>query len=309
MISMASISMKYGISSYKQEIMKKILSIFLCIFVILLSIAIFIWLNIGSLWNIYHDLQGDKLYNQEKYQEALVYHDKMIDWDDKFFSLWNDYYRLWEYKNAAQAFSKINGYRWLYNAGNAFFRFWEESSSTDDTIRFWQQSLDFYQQSLNQKETTEAKTNYDRVKQKLDDLLLKQQKEQEEKPEQEEKENTSNEPQESQQQTWDSSQDEVQSQSGEQTDSGKESNGPQQNTSQTRWEQYKLWEWSQVPEITPSEKASLERYIDSLQQEERQNQRYFNKSSKQPSSRDAFDSFFGQFGSFDGWRGVSEKDW
>ena len=264
----------------------------------------------------------DKYYSEQQYEEALSYHNNMIEGDDRYFALGNDYYRLWDYKNSAQAFSDIEGYRWLYNAGNAFFRFGEEVSSVDEKINFWERSLDFYQQSLDKNQTTEAQTNYDIVKKKLDELLEQQQQEDKQDENQQQDKQDENQQQENQTEetSWEESQDNAEessdiSEENQQTewDQGNDSeqggNTSQQPIPQPRWEQYQLWEWSQVPEITESEKASLQRYIDSLQEEEIRNQRYFNKSWNNSTSRDAFDAFFNQFGSFDNWGSGGEKDW
>ncbi len=231
----------------------------------------------------------------------------MTESDAKYLALWNDYYRLWDYKNAAQAFLKIEEYKWLYNAGNAFFRFWEESSSIGDKMSFWERSLDFYQQSLDQKQTSEAQTNYDIVRQKLDEIIEEQNQENEQ--EQNSQQDTPEWADESEQ-TDSKNTSEAQQESWNQNENQDESSDASQQTiPQPRGEQYKLWEWPELPEMTPWEKASLERYIERLEEEQRQNQKYFNKSPESSSSRDAFDSFFRQFGGFDSWNTSWEKDW
>ena len=244
----------------------------------------------------------DKYYSEQQYEEALSYHNKMTESDGKYFALGNSYYRLWDYKNSAQAFLDIEGYRWLYNAGNAFFRFGEEVSSVDEKINFWERSLEFYEQSLQDKYTLEAQNNANLVRNKLEELQTSPQPSPTEEREQDSWEDNNEESsdisEENQQTEWDQG-----------NDSEQGGNTSQQPIPQPRWEQYQLWEWSQVPEITESEKASLQRYIDSLQEEEIRNQRYFNKSWNNSTSRDAFDAFFNQFGSFDTWGSGGEKDW
>lgn len=226
----------------------------------------------------------------------------MIEGDDREFALGNDYYRLWDYKNAAQAFSRIEGYKWLYNAGNAFFKFGDETSSIDDKIQFWERSLEFYEQSLQDKYTLEAQNNANLVRNKLEELQTSPQpsptEEREQDSWQDNNEESSDSWQEAGQIQW--------GESGQSQESGDTSQTP---IPQPRWEQYRLWEWSQVPEMTEWEKASIEKYIDDLQEEEIRNQRYFNKSWDRSSSQNVYDAFFNQFGSFDSSNSSWEKDW
>ena len=256
----------------------------------------------------------DKYYSEQQYKKALSYHNEMTEGDDKYFALGNDYYRLWAYKDSAQAFSDIQGYKWLYNAGNAFFRFGEETSTLDDRIQFWERSLEFYEESLQDTYTLEAQNNANLVRNKLEELEKETKAEENQQDENQQQQNQTEEtsweePQDNAQEPSESWQEGEQTEWGESGQSQKSDDTSQAPIPQPRWEQYKLWEWSEVPEITQWEKASLERYIDALQQEEIQNQRYFNKQWNHSSSQNAFDVFFDQFGSFDTWRSSWEKDW
>ena len=108
-----------------------------------------------------------------------MHHNKMIESDERYFALGNDYYRLDNYKEAAQAFSRIENYKWLYNAGNAFYKFWEESDSIDEKITFWERSIIFYTDSLENKRELKTEQNRDFVQLKLDELLELQKQQQE----------------------------------------------------------------------------------------------------------------------------------
>ncbi len=225
----------------------------------------------------------------------------MLEGDDRVFALGNDYYRLDQYKEAAEAFSQIQSYDWLYNAGNAFYKFWEEIWTIEEKIALWEQSLEFYQQSMTQKRTLDAEQNSEFVRWKLDELLQQQKEEQEKQEEQEESENQEkteqSQQQESQEEDWDETWE--QQQENNQWESWEES---QDIIPQPRGEQYKLWEQSELWDLTPEQEAEIERYIDDLKKQEKQNQRFFNKSMEPSSSRDIFDAFFPSQNS-------DEKDW
>ena len=233
----------------------------------------------------------------------------MLESDDRYFALWNDYYRLGDYQNASQAFTNIENYQGLYNAGNAFFKFWDEVWSIDGKIRLWTQSVDFYTKSLEVYPSVEAEQNYEFVKSKLDELLEQQE---EEKQEETNDQSTDSEEQNSESSEENSSenqketQENTEDQSPADWESSWDSESSDNITPQPRAEEYKLWEDSSVPELSQSEAEYLERYIDNLKELEKQNQRFFNKTPEESFSRDAFDSFMNPFGSGDSrW----EKDW
>jgi len=262
-------------------------------------------MNIGSIYNAYYWYVWDKSYRGWNYELAIESHDKMIPSDRKYLSLWNDYYRLDNYKDAAQEFSKIKTYKWLYNAGNAFYKFWADSDSIDEKIDFWNRSLGFYTKSLKELKTKEAQENYDIVKSKLDELLKQKQEEKQQQTEQ------SKDPEQDDREEWDQSEWSSWEQVGNEDWSEESEDNPNQAASessetdwwdqkdeiipQPRWDEYSISEDSSVPDITEEEKASLERYTEQLKDIERQNQQFFNKSSDDSFSENRFDSFFNPF--------------
>lgn len=296
--------------------MKKILSIL--IILAFLCAAGFMFFNTDRLLNLYYWFQWDRYYAQGNYEQALEYHQKMIDSEQKYFSMGNGYYRLDNYKDAALEFSKTQDYKWLYNTGNAFYRLWENKFDIAEKIDFWKWALIMYDRSLDVQETQRARENYDFVQSQLDELLEQQEqdKSEEETQEQEEQSNnqdwtnqdeweTTEENQETQWQEDDQESNQLESEQGQ--DSGSENSDD--IIPQPRWEQYQLWEESSIWDMTPAEQAAIEAYIDQLKNEQEQNQRFFNKQTDESFSRDWFESFMNPFRSFDDIQSSGEKDW
>ena len=245
----------------------------------------------------------DKYYSEQQYEEALSYHDKMIEGDDRYFALGNDYYRTDDFPSALAYFSQLDTYQSLYNAGNLMYKVWENNESIFWKTVSWETALDFYEKSIEKKQTLEAQTNYQFVQSKLDELKQKDEESQQQ------EEAATEKSQDNAQESSDSWQEDEQTASDKSESLEESTNDSQAPIPQPRWEQYKLWEWSEVPEMTEWEKASLEKYIDVLQYEEIQNQRYFNKQWDSSSSQNVYDAFFNQFGSFDSSNSSWEKDW
>jgi len=246
-------------------------------------------------------------YDSKDYVAAIEYHEK-VHGESKYFSLGNDYYRLGDLEKSLEYFSYLDTAESLYNGGNIMYMFGEESSDIEEKKSLWNQSLRFYMQSLEKKNSQKTQENHDFVERKLEELLEEQEQGQgsEEENEEESEENQGD------------SGDEQRSESEEET-AGEEAEGESEEPEwqewwsednpipQERWEEYKLSEGSETPSLTPQEEADLENYIDRLKEEEKRNQRYFNKTEQESSSNDIFDSFTSGFwDQFDRW---GEKDW
>ena len=62
---------------------------------------------------------------------------------------------------------------------------------------------------------------------------------------------------------------------------------------QQRWDQYKLWSWNEVKQLSEWEKSQLDKYIEFLEKEQVNNQKLFNKKPQNNTSN--FDSFYDFF--------------
>ena len=131
--------------------MKKIIIIFWII-------ILFIIVNIFSINNYYNAFLWEKLYKQEKFQEA------------------------------EELFKKQDNYLWLYNLWNINYKLWEESQQAGfSPLKYWEKSIESYKKSLKIKYSKNTELNYNFVKNKLDKLKeeIKKQEEQKKKEEQE----------------------------------------------------------------------------------------------------------------------------
>jgi len=253
-------------------------------------------------------------YDSKDYVAAIEYHEK-VHGESKYFSLGNDYYRLGDLEKSLEYFSYLDTAESLYNGGNIMYMFGEESSDIEEKKSLWNQSLRFYMQSLEKKNSQKTQENHDFVERKLEELLEEQEQGQgsEEENEEESEENQGDSGNAQESDPEERGEEEVSE--WEQTEAGNEASEWQewewwnQDTPipQPRWEEYKLSEASEAPSLTPQEEADLENYIDRLKEEEKRNQRHFNKNEQDSSSNDIFDSFTSWFGDqFDRW---GEKDW
>ncbi len=72
--------------------------------VLLLTISFFLF-NYSVLSNTVYSSIGNYLYKSQKYGEAISYHDKQTN-SLKFYNLWNDYYKLWDYEKSIKSYEK-----------------------------------------------------------------------------------------------------------------------------------------------------------------------------------------------------------
>ncbi|NQT23186.1 MAG: tetratricopeptide repeat protein, partial [Candidatus Omnitrophica bacterium] len=145
--------------------------------------------------------QGNRLYEEEKFEEALKEYQKaqgkLPDSDIVNFDVGTALYKKSDYRKAVDSFTKtlITEDKDLeaganYNIGNAKYRQGSliENSDLEDAIRLYRESLDYYKRAIELNEEDEdAKFNYEFVEKKLEALLKKQEQQENQKEKQEDK--------------------------------------------------------------------------------------------------------------------------
>ncbi len=205
------------------------------------------------------------------------------------------YYRFWEYKKALEQYTKIDCKTDLicsilyYNLGNTYYRLWENTPQITDKLWFWQQALSVYQKALQILEDEKTRKNYEFVLKKMNEFIdeMKKKQELEKQPPQQEPSQENQDTQEN-----DSPQPNTEELQDENNNTWEEkSQSPQPNTSdnqiQPRWPSMKIDEnaLDTVPELTQEQKEEIQKYIEKLQQEEKNNI-HLNKPREQ---KDIFD--------------------
>lgn len=206
-------------------------------------------------------------------------------------------FEKWNFSLALEQFDKISqrdiaSYnKWNTLAQMWFWEKWEEKQQT-----LWHQALSEYKKSLEVKENSDTQYNYEVISQLLTE---QQQSESEENQDEEFQENQDTQPEESEQENNSQSNQESWEQGEETT---------QNNPLNQRGEEYMLEESDTVQELSQDQIEELEQYIDSLEYQQQQNQKYFWKKPDLDSG-DIFDSLFpNPFFDSNLW-GTEEKDW
>lgn len=226
-----------------------------------------------------------------------VYLEKIFPKNEKIqLKRWDYYYRLWEYEKALQKYVKINCktqeicFSLSYNLGNTYYKLWEKSLSPNEKISFWQKALSSYQKALEVKEDDHARKNYEFVLKKLNELMDEiQQNIQSNQNQNQPNETQKSDPQEnnSQQEESDKTQEEQEQQENSQESGEQEQPQNQTDETQPRGPSIKIDENAidETTKLTPDQKEAIEKYIENLQQEEKNNI-HLNKPREQ---RDIYD--------------------
>lgn len=255
---------------------------------IFLSFFVFLFFNMPNIKFFSYNKFGNIDYNNEKYDEAReIYNKSMIDSTKEsisIFNIWNTFYKEQDYEKSIEKYEEITEKnpdkeiqaKLFHNIWNSYYRLWEKMK--------WQErlynrilALKNYEKSINIKEDEETRKNYE--------FLLKKIK-QEEKQQEEQKEKEGN-----QEDKW-----EWEWEWGEWNMRITENYTP---------ESYKMWEESEIKWLTQEEKENLEYYKKLLREQERNNQKYFNKNEQNNSIEDFFNIPFFNNDILE----KNEKDW
>lgn len=264
------------------KIKKIIIFLFILIFIILLPSLLFYVSNL-AFWPGENYIFANNI--NKKLEKIFTKNDLLK------LKKWDFYYKLWEYKDALEKYSQakcLNNKTCFilnHNVWNTYYKLWEFEAEKLRKISLWQSSLSFYTKALNVKQDIQTKKNYDFVLEELRKLM----KEDEEKKEEEKEEDK---------------------QSQEKNEKQDENNDQENNNEETeqitpKAESMKISEEHENAKesLTKEELEALEKYIESLKQEEKQNIE-LNKPKK---SNDIFDILSDDFmfGDFD----RNENDW
>lgn len=298
----------------------------LIISIFLLSAIIY---NSPNFLVFFYNVVWNLSFYQKNYWLATIYHWKAYNklWNEVLnYNLWWDYYELWKFDKSMELYSKINLFTGsnlsldtYYNLWNIFYRLWDsEQYDIQKKVDLWKKSLLSYNQVLLKKEDKQTRENYNFVQKKLNELLQKikeeQQKQIEEQQKQQEEQQKQNENKNNDENNNDS-----ESTSQWQKDQNNEQKDQQDQVQTVKWwrgDEYKLWNWQELQELTPSEKEELQKYNEQLKQEQQQNSIYFGKKNQDKNNTDSLinqfmqDPFFNDFKSFDNSiLNKNEKDW
>jgi len=289
--------------------MKKIL-----VFLIIWALLWFVILNYKPFLAYYYNYQWNKFYSNEEFFPSLALHSKaglLLDKDE-----------------------------FHYNIGNDYFQIWEEQTSTGTQLAYYQISEDKYSKLLEKNDLDldiykKVKENYDIVQKKIEELTRKKD-EKEEEEEDKEEEQWDEEDESAQNKDEEKKGDEKEKESEEDEEKEKEDenekkSSDEKSSNNETWEddesEWDTWEErdidknssgnksgnnrSQPDQLLPAEKKQIDKYIENLKAQEKQNMQFFNKKSS--SSHSVQDTFFNSFSNssffddmFDRWW---EKDW
>ena len=198
-------------------------------------------------------------------------------------------YTLWEYEQILEKYSihRNGSSEHLHNLGNTTYRNYQKNK----TELWLQKSLEYYEKSLGIEEDENTRYNYEFVKKLLQEQQENSQGESEEDSEESDWGEGSKEQSENERE-------------GEGQTVSEEGSENQQTVNNARDEQYKLSEDQAIDTLSPNEKEYLNYATQRLKEEQRYNQRFYNKQEEPGKFNQLFDSFFGN--QID--RG-GEKDW
>ncbi|KKT35475.1 MAG: hypothetical protein UW24_C0008G0014 [Parcubacteria group bacterium GW2011_GWA2_44_12] len=238
-------------------------------------------------------------------------------------------YKLKEFDKAIEKFAQASATnskdpRYFYNEGNAYYRMGEKDADKANQKELWQKSIASYEQALAlEPDDRQTKENLEFVKKKLEDTKQEEQ--------QKEQEQTGKDQQETgEQEKGTENQGEQGGQKGADREQNKSSEGQNQGESQkeskeqdeqTQSGEGKIQEGNAGEEqgLTEKQRQELEYYMQQLQGDEKNIQRYFNRRGiSLNQENDPFDVFKNDpfFNQFFGSRGApplkedpNQKDW
>lgn len=254
------------------------------------------------------------------------------------YNKWVDLYKSWDYKKADFYFDMTKCWKnkelcanKFYNKWNTEYKLWESAKDINEKQVNWESRANSYNESLKYKFDDYTKQNLDFVLQKLN--ALKQKKEEEKKQQEKQKnkeesrkEDNSSQKQDSKTSSW-TTQKEEQKKKDEQTQKQKQSNSwEKQQKNWQKWEDspqvvknqsmWLGWDANNKQALSPDEAKQLEDYYQSLKNDEKQNQEFFNKRNTDKKEESPFDQFLSPFRFFDSdqffdeqWQKNNEKDW
>ena len=244
----------------------------------------------------------------------LVFNYKIILW--LIFNIsWNYHYNnlnyTWSLNYHNLALDNLNKEEIMHNIWNDLYKIWELQDNTEEKIEYYKKSLLNYERALNKKENKDTRENYEFVKNKLDELLSKEEenkKEEEEREKEEDnKEDESNEDKEKEKEdNKDESNEEEKNKENNEADKENEDNeiSPQPSPAG----EGETWKEPEQPSwFTEKEKKQLDDYIEKMKKEEQANQKFFNK--KPDNNIDPNDFFFDNYIKDPFFENIIDKDW
>lgn len=254
---------------------------------IILTIAIIsviiLWIFSKNIFSIYFYIQWDVDFKNKNFIEAQENYLKSI--------------KYWYNYNVE------------FNRANSLYFIWKNSNNKEIKIKNYQKSLEIYKKLLKEKNIAEVQTNHDFVEKELEKLFAEVQKKQEEQENQDEKQNSEKNKDENLNSENKTEEENKSKESSKWENWNSETDNENQNTENKTEES----EWTQVEEyeLTERDLKNIQEYTKELQEEQRKNQKYFNKTwnnwiSTEDKMKNNFfnDTFFSDV--FDRWW---EKDW
>ncbi len=223
------------------------------------------------------------------------------------FSQWKKMYTNESYTWALEHFAQIDEPPVaLHNIGNAWYKIGQKSDG-DKQSMMYSLALGAYSGALSYWEDEDTRYNYEFVKR-----LLPWGKPQEEQQEEQEEQQGAwwQQSQQDQDQDQDQESEETESETPPESDTESESEAQENQTTQQpieRDEQYQLEQADDLEELSPREEKQMEQYIETLKQEQLENQRFYNKKDFQE-TRDIFEQMTGDLFFRDDFSDV-EQDW
>ncbi len=271
------------------------------------------WVNLYASWEY---LEAQDTFSREENSSLK---------DSAQFWRWGSFYKNQDYSGAVNSFLSTSTWSYsfesLHNLGNTLYMLGSWATTPQEKLQYWNQSLSFYSGALQiQTESKPTQENYEFVKKKIQELSGQQKKDDSQNQKSQSGSSDKGSPWDKgqSQQKWEK---EKQNQSGEswsgwQSDKQQNWNSSWPSQSQSlqqpkRDEQYQLHTWSQVWNLSESEKEELKNYQSYLEQLQKQNQQFFNKKPSTDSS-DPFWAFVDPFTGkplFQDNLNQNEKDW
>lgn len=242
-----------------------------------------------------------------------------------------DLYNKWDYERAdfyldMTKCSPNNEFcaKKYYNKWNINYKIWEQKTDDLEKEFYFKRALENYNESLKYLFDKDTVDNIDIVKKKIEELEKKRKEEEKTKEDkkqqnkedtQKEKENETKKEEEKKQDensektsTWNTSKEEEKSWEKE-----------QEQQVVKNWNMWLGWDKNDTSSLSESDKQELENYYNSLKNEEKQNQKYFNKKNTSNLEENPFDSMLSPFKlfredsffweDFDWWNNSNVKDW
>lgn len=284
----------------KWLVLISILFIIFCLF----NFHNIVWYSNAFIWKYYFN-KWDYPTSLNLYTQAYKHNESI----ENKYNLANTYYKLWLFDNALNLFEQTDkytntGFNSFHNKWNTYYKIWKKTSN----IQNLHKSLGEYKKALDINEDIQTRENYEFVKSLLeektqeDNQKQKNKEEQKNKKEQEKKEGKNTKKQKEDNNNEDKE---------EKSDWNKDNNNEwdsnigknwknEEIIKQERWDDYIL-DKNNIWELSEQNLKEIEKHLEYLKNEERVNQRYFNKKDD-----NNFNNFF-NIPWF--WNNSVDKDW